>query len=853
MSTIDSSQPQEDVENRFCMNKVDYSDFKNSEEIKKFENEETYGVQIMYENKSKLKSDVSIQMQKLGYPIKVQKSEKGRIIYKCCVSDCPFMLHFQGDDVSGWIMKRYCHHDSTKCNRFNMIYIKLNKQNKIDYQIIKTMIKNRIKNHQFNISDISLNPMILSKDASNSNDQNHEDEAEIHETINFTHNSRSSDANSNPTNTQTLPILEDPFISSKNSEMVIEDINKSKDNNHEDEESRTIDIELNIEDTSIDNVFSYEEQNEGITEDRFNNIFKDISDKCIFIQYKSHKYNQDISSNDVVSYLKENNLAKYFKSISQLKQFLEKKNISVSYEIARNALRELGIKSTNDYSKIPCIIKSIISKENYAIYGCLPPGYTYKNINAYPSSSYIQSNIDENIVDNHLEQDETFRVNLEDSVLNYSENDSVCSGNNSNMNIHEEINMDRELNKAVGNNKVISHEFLYSFVSIKSNIALYKKGNKAVIFMDGTHMYMNDHIILTAISITINRQILLLAYGIYAVECLATWSDFQTNLKKALELMSCKTTNITFFSDMDKGLKGSLGVVFPECTYISCAFHILKKMTNVNSRIIGLISQLILIDDEEEFYKLINDSSITENQKKQILSQRGKNMYNIDLPPHVSRYGYIASSLAESFNNLISDIRGMSIQKVLFEIYNHAINYQLKIKEAPHISFFLPYFQKEFDMADIFVSNVISYKSINKGLYRLVMEEENREYIINFEQNTCSCSIFQYQGYPCIHAILLYKKRIDDSCLKEESHINITGPNNPIRKSGRPSKFNYSHITSYYLKNKYWKIKNSIPALECLNECAVEAEKEKYEETDIASIPTLEDVESSEYSSKRRK
>ncbi|KAK8800590.1 hypothetical protein WA158_006908 [Blastocystis sp. Blastoise] len=50
-------------------------------------------------------------MQKLGYPIKIQKPEKGRIIYKCCISDCPFMFHFQGDDVSGWVMKRQCLHD----------------------------------------------------------------------------------------------------------------------------------------------------------------------------------------------------------------------------------------------------------------------------------------------------------------------------------------------------------------------------------------------------------------------------------------------------------------------------------------------------------------------------------------------------------------------------------------------------------------------------------------------------------------------------------------------------------------------------------------------------------------------
>ncbi|KAK8800631.1 hypothetical protein WA158_006949 [Blastocystis sp. Blastoise] len=441
-----------------------------------------------------------------------------------------------------------------------------------------------------------------------------------------------------------------------------------------------------------------------------------------------------------------------------MKKYLETQGLNTSIGVCRYVLEKNGPKEDNKFNLIPGILEAINSKGNYTVYGCLPSGMNYKDIASYDARDYLDYTTYEkersNIINSNNNNIDDFRDDLFDEVL-------LGHSNNVETDENREASTEQDTPTNI-NDQNESKEFLYYFVSLKSNIDLYKKISQPIIFLDGTHLKRTNQTLLTVVTITIERKLMLLAFGLYAVECSATWQNFQIHLKRSLEKEHCSTDNISFFSDMDKGLQNSIPKVFNECIPFSCAFHVLKKICRKGSPLSIVMPQLILADDEEEWNKIINESLLSPTQIDKVNKYRGCSLYNIDFPKDKrNRYGYISSSPAESFNNAIYKYRQLPVHQMLIEIYNYGHQYQIDLAATNSNNPFLDYIQDIFDNANSMMTNIGHYVYDDATKAGNITVEE--EYKIDYENNTFTCGMYQFQKFPCLHAILLFKKLLIDN------------------------------------------------------------------------------------------
>ncbi|KAK8797501.1 hypothetical protein WA158_005847 [Blastocystis sp. Blastoise] len=177
-----------------------------------------------------------------------------------------------------------------------------------------------------------------------------------------------------------------------------------------------------------------------------------------------------MSSTSVVEYLREKNLANYFKSSVQLERYLNTQGMNITNSVCRSALKSIGTKSDNKYNLILGILEVLKKKGNHVSYGVLPSSISYKSEEAFNSidfdsfSKEIESPhgiVDTHNNDIHRSNNISFDTNdkFDEDLLG-----SSISMENNQTTSNEEITKEPE-----------SSSFLYYFVSLKSNIELYKK------------------------------------------------------------------------------------------------------------------------------------------------------------------------------------------------------------------------------------------------------------------------------------------------------------------------------------------------------------------------------------------
>ncbi|KAK8810196.1 hypothetical protein WA158_002624 [Blastocystis sp. Blastoise] len=668
-------------------------------------------------------------------------------------------------------------------------------------------------------------------------------------------------------------------------DIILKHINASSADN---QQSITIDEMMKIDEsigiaTSSDNersvrIFSNEELLHGITLERFKEICTKPSINIVFHKKNLRSIKNQMSSTSIVEYLKEKNLTNYFKSTVQLEKYLTSQGMNITNSICRSVLKSIGIKCENKYNLIPGILEIMKKKGNHVSYGVLPSSVSYKSEEAYNNINF---------------DDYSKEVESSNGIMD-TYNNNIYRSNNMSFDTNDKFDEDllgcsisMENNQADNSKETTKGqdsipEFLYYFVSLKSNIELYNKIDQPIIFLDGTHITRSKQTILTAVTITIERKILLLAFGLYAVECTATWTNFQKHLKISLEEQNCNIDNISFFSDMDKGLKNSIYSIFPNCVSFSCAFHVMKKICRKGSTLATILPQLILADNIMDWEEIIEEAHLTKHEMDNIEKYRDNGLYNIDINNRrIRRFGYIASSPAESFNNAIYDLRRLPVHKMLIEIYNYGHAYQLSTINKTSDNTFLDYFQANYDFGGKAIAEVNHYNYDDNNMAGRVMIDD--EYIVNYRDKTCNCGIYQFQEYPCFHAIVLFRKMLDDvhnnkrqastifnvfntfkqlysyrtrdmyyngyidrsvssNIINSVNTSSISSPKYTIRSSGRPSKVNFSNFKSYYYRHESWQIKRNMPALESLMESITSNESilQKARESDSIDIPSMD-------------
>jgi hypothetical protein len=102
------------------------------------------------------------------------------------------------------------------------------------------------------------------------------------------------------------------------------------------------------------------------------------------------------------------------------------------------------------------------------------------------------------------------------------------------------------------------------------------ENSKPVIGIDGAHTRNRvGQVLLLATVKDGNNTIILIAFGIVAIECFETWLWFLNNLKEHMPTIN--HDGVTIVSDRNKGIMEALPVVFPQCSFSWCCQHLAQN------------------------------------------------------------------------------------------------------------------------------------------------------------------------------------------------------------------------------------------------------------------------------------
>ncbi|CAL8154867.1 unnamed protein product [Prunus armeniaca] len=225
---------------------------------------------------------------------------------------------------------------------------------------------------------------------------------------------------------------------------------------------------------------------------------------------------------------------------------------------------------------------------------------------------------------------------------------------------------------------------------------------------------------------------------------------------------------VTFFSDCNQGLLNAMGFVFPGWPHSYCYYHLKQNLISkypksgygklLQDRVINLFSKCAYAVTEEEFTVAMEELVIVGSSKvKTFISDLSRDDY-ANAYFKGMRYGEMANSLAESFNNWVGVFPDLPVLPLIEGIRQKlmVLNSQRRIEAEKWTTILCPEMETRlWENAEAGRTRVVRHSSFT-------VFEVFADYfvMVDLEQRTCSCHLWQIDGFPCTHAVaaILAKK-----------------------------------------------------------------------------------------------
>ena len=276
-------------------------------------------------------------------------------------------------------------------------------------------------------------------------------------------------------------------------------------------------------------------------------------------------------------------------------------------------------------------------------------------------------------------------------------------------------------------------------------------GCRKVICLDGCFLKgIVKGELLAAVGKDANNQIYPIAWAVVCVENKENWKWFLELVGEDLRLGT--GLGITLMSDQHKGLMEAVKEVLPHAEHRQCARHIVANFTK---RFAGA-------HFENLFWKACN--STTEQSFKEIMQQidnlsPAASKYLMDKNPKSWSMAYyetgmcdanVENGTSESFNAVIVDARRKPIISMLEELRLYMMDKLYKAKQrgwthdvSPAIRLKINELKKQQRYWQVLAS----------GLNEFETRSGNEAYVVNIDKKTCSCRLWQLNGYGCVHSV----------------------------------------------------------------------------------------------------
>ncbi|XP_020419547.1 uncharacterized protein LOC109949184 [Prunus persica] len=249
-----------------------------------------------------------------------------------------------------------------------------------------------------------------------------------------------------------------------------------------------------------------------------------------------------------------------------------------------------------------------------------------------------------------------------------------------------------------------------------------------------------------------------LAFGVVDSETEENWTWFLQHLASILLPMG---RVVTFFSDRNQGLLNAMGFVFPGWPHSYCYYHLKQNLISkypksgygklLQDRVINLFSRCAYAVTEEEFKVAMEELVIVGSSKvKTFISDLSRDHYANAFFKGM-RYGEMANSLAESFNNWVGVFRDLPVLPLIEGIRQKlmVLNSQRRIEAEKWTTVLCPEMETRL-CENAEAGRTWAVRRSNSTVFEVFADYS---VMVDLEQRTCSCRLWQIDGFPCTHAV----------------------------------------------------------------------------------------------------
>ncbi|CAF2331047.1 unnamed protein product [Brassica napus] len=292
------------------------------------------------------------------------------------------------------------------------------------------------------------------------------------------------------------------------------------------------------------------------------------------------------------------------------------------------------------------------------------------------------------------------------------------------------------------------HRFKYLFFSFAACAKGYKYMRKVVV-VDGTFLKGKyKGVLLVATAQDGDSHVYPLAFGIVDAENEASWEWFFNRLTSIVS----DDPSLVVISDRCASIAKAVAKVYPLAQRGICTYHLRKNVISQpgGRKISRLVKTAIKAYTTAEFDQIFSEIRRQNHELGVYLEEADVNLWSRAYFAG-DKYDITTSNAAESINAVFKKPRELPIVSLIEAIRNRLTRWFFDRREGAAMlkSSLTPKVEKKLnkrcDLASTF-----DVQSINQDEFQVT--DGSRNYLVDLQQMTCTCNVFNVDKIPCKHA-----------------------------------------------------------------------------------------------------
>ncbi|XP_023754652.2 uncharacterized protein LOC111903098 [Lactuca sativa] len=250
-----------------------------------------------------------------------------------------------------------------------------------------------------------------------------------------------------------------------------------------------------------------------------------------------------------------------------------------------------------------------------------------------------------------------------------------------------------------------------------------------------------------------NNHIFPIAWAVVCVENKENWKWFLENLKDDLGMDN--GFGIALMSDQHKGLLEAVKEILPTVEHRQCARHVVANFRKIFPGVMyeKMFWKACKASTEPLHNAAMKEIQLLNPSAFEYLTEKNPRSWCRDFFEEGKMCDAVENGLLESFNNVIRDSRKKPIITMLEEIRLYVMERQFHLsmkgsswpdfEPCPSIRSFLNQLKKAQRYWQVLPSGLNQFETRNLA----------ESYVVDLDKKTCSCRVWQLNGYGCVHSV----------------------------------------------------------------------------------------------------